>query len=72
MAKPTVLASLADRFARGDSVVSAWCGLPDPSIAARANPDAARHMTTLRTAIAAAADSASPHDAVIAGYCRAG
>ena len=34
MAKPTVLASLADRFARGDSVVSAWCGLPDPSVSA--------------------------------------
>ncbi|MGX5736827.1 HpcH/HpaI aldolase family protein [Bosea thiooxidans] len=34
MAKPTVLSSLADRFARGDSIVSAWCGLPDPSISA--------------------------------------
>jgi len=34
MAKPTVLSSLADRFAKGDSIVSAWCGLPDPSISA--------------------------------------
>jgi 4-hydroxy-2-oxoheptanedioate aldolase len=32
MAKPTVLSSLADRFAKGETVVSAWCGLPDPSI----------------------------------------
>ncbi|MCO5090575.1 aldolase/citrate lyase family protein [Bosea sp. (in: a-proteobacteria)] len=34
MAAPTVLSSLADRFARGDSIVSAWCGLPDPSVSA--------------------------------------
>ena len=34
MAKPTVLSSLADRFATGGTVVSAWCGLPDPSISA--------------------------------------
>ncbi|MCU4182663.1 HpcH/HpaI aldolase family protein [Bosea sp. BH3] len=34
MAKPTVLSSLADRLAKGDSLVSAWCGLPDPSISA--------------------------------------
>jgi len=34
MAKPTVLSSLADRFARGETVVSAWCGLPDVSTAA--------------------------------------
>lgn len=30
--KPTVLSSLADRLARGDALLSAWCGLPDPSI----------------------------------------
>lgn len=34
MAKSTVLSSLADRFAKGDSIVSAWCGLPDPSVSA--------------------------------------
>jgi 4-hydroxy-2-oxoheptanedioate aldolase len=34
MAKPTVLSSLAARFARGETVVSAWCGLPDVSTAA--------------------------------------
>ncbi|MBD3849420.1 hydroxyacid aldolase [Bosea sp. SSUT16] len=34
MAKPTVLSSLADRFAKGGTVVSAWCGLPDPSVSA--------------------------------------
>lgn len=34
MAKPTVLSSLADRFAKGETVVSAWCGLPDPSVSA--------------------------------------
>ena len=34
MTKPTVLSSLADRFAKGGTVVSAWCGLPDPSISA--------------------------------------
>lgn len=30
--KPTVLASLADRLAKGETLLSAWCGLPDPSI----------------------------------------
>jgi 4-hydroxy-2-oxoheptanedioate aldolase len=33
MATQTVLSSLADRLARGDSLVSAWCGLQDPAIA---------------------------------------
>ena len=33
MATSTVLSSLADRLAKGDSLVSAWCGLPDPAIA---------------------------------------
>ena len=33
MASQTVLSSLADRLARGDSLVSAWCGLQDPAIA---------------------------------------
>lgn len=33
MAKPSTLSSLADRLAAGDSLVSAWCGLPEPSIA---------------------------------------
>lgn len=33
-AKPTVLSSLADRFAKGDTILSAWCGLPDPSVSA--------------------------------------
>lgn len=33
-AKPTVLSSLADRLAKGETLLSAWCGLPDPSIAA--------------------------------------
>jgi 4-hydroxy-2-oxoheptanedioate aldolase len=33
-AKPTVLSSLAERLAKGETVLSAWCGLPDPSIAA--------------------------------------
>ncbi|AMJ62099.1 HpcH/HpaI aldolase family protein [Bosea sp. PAMC 26642] len=33
MAKPTVLSSLADRLAKGDTVVSAWCGIASPSIA---------------------------------------
>ncbi|GAU82269.1 HpcH/HpaI aldolase/citrate lyase family protein [Bosea sp. BIWAKO-01] len=32
-AKPTVLSSLADRLGKGDTLLSAWCGLPDPSIA---------------------------------------
>jgi 4-hydroxy-2-oxoheptanedioate aldolase len=32
-AKPTVLSSLAHRLSRGDTLVSAWCGLPDPAIA---------------------------------------
>ena len=32
--KPTVLSSLADRLAKGETLLSAWCGLPDPSIAA--------------------------------------
>ncbi len=32
--KPTVLASLADRLAKGETLLSAWCGLPDPSISA--------------------------------------
>jgi 4-hydroxy-2-oxoheptanedioate aldolase len=30
----TVLSSLADRLAKGETLLSAWCGLPDPSIAA--------------------------------------
>lgn len=34
MPKPTILSSLADRFSRGETVVSAWCGLPDVSTAA--------------------------------------
>ena len=33
-AKPTVLSSLADRLAKGETLLSAWYGLPDPSIAA--------------------------------------
>ncbi|MDP3410009.1 HpcH/HpaI aldolase/citrate lyase family protein [Bosea sp. (in: a-proteobacteria)] len=33
MLPSTVLSSLADRLAKGDSIVSAWCGLPDPAIA---------------------------------------
>ncbi|SEG82210.1 HpcH/HpaI aldolase family protein [Bosea lathyri] len=33
MAKPTILSSLADRLAKGDTIVSAWCGLPEPGIA---------------------------------------
>lgn len=33
MAKPSILSSLADRLAAGDSLVSAWCGLPEPGIA---------------------------------------
>ena len=33
MAKSTVLSSLADRLAKGDSIVSAWCGIACPSIA---------------------------------------
>ncbi|HEV7261341.1 MAG TPA: aldolase/citrate lyase family protein [Bosea sp. (in: a-proteobacteria)] len=43
MATQTVLSSLADRLAKGDTIVSAWCGLPEPGIAgllARANFDA--------------------------------
>ncbi len=43
MATPTVLSSLADRLAKGDTIVSAWCGLPEPGIAgllAKANFDA--------------------------------
>ncbi len=31
-ARPTVLASLADRLGRGETLLSAWCGLPDPSV----------------------------------------
>lgn len=34
MAQTTVLSSLADRLTRGDTILSAWCGLPDPSISA--------------------------------------
>lgn len=33
MATSTVLSSLADRLAKGDQIVSAWCGLPEPAIA---------------------------------------
>ncbi|KPF66917.1 hydroxyacid aldolase [Bosea sp. AAP35] len=33
MIPSTVLSSLADRLAKGDTVVSAWCGLPEPGIA---------------------------------------
>jgi 4-hydroxy-2-oxoheptanedioate aldolase len=33
MSKPTVLSSLADRLAKGDTILSAWCGLPEPGIA---------------------------------------
>jgi len=33
MATSTVLSSLADRLAKGDTIVSAWCGLPEPGIA---------------------------------------
>lgn len=32
-AKPTVLSSLADRLAKGDTILSAWCGIADPSVA---------------------------------------
>lgn len=33
MPQSTVLSSLADRLARGDTILSAWCGLPEPGIA---------------------------------------
>lgn len=33
IAKPTILSSLADRLAKGDTILSAWCGLDDPSVA---------------------------------------
>lgn len=33
MPQPTALSSLADRLARGDTILSAWCGLPEPGIA---------------------------------------
>lgn len=33
MVKPTILSSLADRLAKGDTILSAWCGIDDPSIA---------------------------------------
>lgn len=32
--KPSVLSSLADRLARGDTLLSAWCGIADPSVSA--------------------------------------
>ena len=50
MAKPTVLSSLADRFAKGGTVVSAWCGLPDPSVSAilaQEDFDAVMHTNVL-------------------------
>jgi 4-hydroxy-2-oxoheptanedioate aldolase len=31
--KPTILSSLADRLAKGDTILSAWLGIDDPSIA---------------------------------------
>ncbi len=32
-ARPSTLSSLADRLAKGDTILSAWCGIADPSIA---------------------------------------
>lgn len=32
MSKSTTLSSLADRLAKGDTILSAWCGIADPSI----------------------------------------
>lgn len=32
MATSTVLSSLADRLAKGDTILSAWCGIDDPSV----------------------------------------
>ena len=34
MSKPTILSSLADRLAKGDTILSAWCGIADPSVSA--------------------------------------
>jgi 4-hydroxy-2-oxoheptanedioate aldolase len=34
MAKPTILSSLADRLAKGDTILSAWCGIDDASVSA--------------------------------------